>query len=79
MTTARPDADPLEPGETDEIVSGTAPRPEEIAVQDARQAADHAVMAIFELAFSLESLSDAISRFKAETHRQLREWQHRES
>jgi len=38
---------------------------------------DHAVMAIFELAFSLESLSDAISRFKAETYRQLREWQRR--
>ena len=78
MPTVRPDADPLEPGETDEIVSGTAqsPSPEEIAVQDARHAADHAVMAIFELAFSLESLSDAISRFKAETYRQLREWQH---
>ena len=76
MPTARPDADPLGPGETDEIVSGIAPSPEEIAVQDARHAADHAVMAIFELAFSLESLSDAISRFKAETYRQLREWQH---
>ena len=79
MPTVRSDADPLEPGETDEIVSGTppSPSPEEIAVQDARHAADHAVMAIFELAFSLESLSDAISRFKAETYRQLREWQRR--
>ena len=77
MPTVRPDADPLEPGETDEIVSGTAPSPspEEIAVQDARHAADHAVMAIFELAFSLESLTDAIGRFKAEAPSELREYQ----
>ena len=37
------------------------------AVQNARRAADHAVMAIFELAFLLESLDDIIGRYNAET------------
>ena len=36
---------------------------------------DHAVMAIFELAFSLESLTDAIGRFKAEAPSELRQYQ----
>lgn len=39
------------------------------AVQNARRAADHAVMAIFELAFLLESLDDIIGRYNAETEK----------
>ena len=47
-----------------EILKGTQPTAEECAVHDARRALDHAVMSIFELAMSLESLSDAIRRVR---------------
>jgi hypothetical protein len=77
MTTECRDPEPLEASsEVDEIVNNARVTAEELAVQEARLAADRAVMSIFELAFSLESLSDAIGRFNSETRRQLREWQH---
>ena len=76
MPTELRDAERLDHNEAAEILIGKRPPAEKVTIQDARRAMDHAVMAIFELAFSLESLSDAISRFKAETYRQLREWQH---
>ena len=67
--------EPLNHGEVDEILNGAQPTAAELAIQDARHALDHAVMAIFELAFSLESLGDAIGHFNAETSRQLRRGQ----
>jgi len=62
-------------GETDETVAGTPPTTATVATQSARRALDHAVMAIFELAFSLESLTDAIGRLNAEASCQLAEYQ----
>jgi transposase len=76
MPTVLRDTESLDHNEAAEISIDRRPPAENVTIQDARRAMDHAVMAIFELAFSLESLSDAISRFKAETYRQLREWQH---
>ena len=45
------------------------------AMITAQRAIDHAVMSMFELAFSLETLSSAIQQLKAETGRELRERQ----
>ena len=60
MSTEQYDQQSLKSPEADEIIGGTPPTAQERAVLDARRALDRAVMAIFELAFSLESLSDAI-------------------
>jgi len=60
--------------EIDEMVNGSLVAATQVAVQNARRAADHAVMAIFELAFLLESLDDIIGRYNAETERQMGNW-----
>jgi hypothetical protein len=69
------DLEPLSRTEVDNMVNGPPATATQAAVQNARRAADHAVMAIFELAFLLESLDDIIGRYNAETERQLRAWQ----
>lgn len=48
------------------------PEPEPAKGQ-VQRAIDHAVMSMFELAFSLEALDEAIRRFNAETSRELRD------
>ena len=53
--------------EIDKTLNNPLAMAAQIAVQNARRAADHAVMAIFELAFLLESLDDIIGRYNAET------------
>jgi hypothetical protein len=60
--------------EIDKMVNGSLVAATQVAVQNARRAADHAVMAIFELAFLLESLDDIIGRYNAETERQVGNW-----
>jgi hypothetical protein len=45
------------------------------AIITAQRSIDHAVMSMFELAFSLEALSSAIQQLKAEKGRELRERQ----
>jgi hypothetical protein len=70
MSTEPRNPEALQPPQVAETLNGREPTPEQRALQDARRAADHAVMAIFELAFSLESLSEVIARFEAETSRQ---------
>ena len=60
--------------EVDKTANGSLPTATQIAVETARRAADNAVMAIFELAFLLESLDDVIGRYNAETERQLGSW-----
>ena len=74
MSIEHSEAEPLSRVEVDKMVNGPLAARAQIAVQNARRAADHAVMAIFELAFLLESLDDTISRYNAETERQLRAW-----
>lgn len=58
---------PLSDIEIDKTLNNPLAMAAQIAVQNARRAADHAVMAIFELAFLLESLDDIIGRYNAET------------
>jgi len=53
--------------EIDKALNSPVATAAQVAVQNARRAADHAVMAIFELAFLLESLDGIISRYNAET------------
>jgi hypothetical protein len=64
----------IEHREIDKMAKGSLATATQIAVETARRAADHAVMAIFELAFLLESLDDVIGRYRAETERQLGGW-----
>ena len=64
MPTELRDAERLDPNEAAEILIDERPPAEKVTIRDALRAMDHAVMAIFELAFSLESLTDAIGRFK---------------
>src|SRR5438132_14137661 len=73
MPTELRDAASLDANEAAEILIDERPPAEKVAIRDARRAMDHAVMAIFELAFSLESLTDAIGRFSAEAPSALRE------
>jgi hypothetical protein len=65
MSAERRDDEPPQPPPIAEILDGTQAG-QEAARRDVQRAADQAVMAIFELAFSLESLSDAIRRLRAE-------------
>jgi hypothetical protein len=65
MSAERRDDEPPQPPPIAGIRDGTDAA-EETARRDVQRAADQAVMAIFELAFSLESLSDAIRRLRAE-------------
>ena len=67
MSVERRDAEPLQPPAMPEIFDETPASDQETLRRDVQRAADRAVMAIFELAFSLESLSNAIGRFRAET------------
>ena len=73
MSIDRPDPDLLAPREVLEISNADPQTNWACAVEHARRAADQAVMAIFELAFSLESLADAIGYWKAEARRQLQD------
>jgi len=66
MSTELHDKHLLKARDASKILTGTQPRTGERAVHDARRALDHAVMSIFELAMSLESLSDAIRRVRSE-------------
>ena len=75
MPTELRDAERLDPNEAAEILIDERPPAEKVTMGDARRAMDHAVMAIFELAFSLESLTDAIGRFKAEAPWEVRQYQ----
>jgi hypothetical protein len=75
MSMEHRDPQPLNRVEVDKTLNGQLAAATQLAVQNARRAADHAVMAIFELAFSLESLDDIISRYNAESERQLGAWQ----
>ncbi|HKW49587.1 MAG TPA: hypothetical protein VJN70_19175 [Gemmatimonadaceae bacterium] len=63
--------EPVSRVEVDKMINGPLATAAQLAVQNARRAADHAVMAIFELAFLLESLDDVIARYNAETDGQL--------
>lgn len=74
MTTENRDAEPLDHPEVEKIVNGPLATAAQLAVQNARRAADHAVMAIFELAFVLKSLDDVIGRYNAETESQPGAW-----
>lgn len=74
MTIEHPTPEALSGVELDGITTGRPPTPAQIAVQNARRAADHAVMAIFELAFVLQSLDEIIVRYNAETERHLAEF-----
>jgi len=60
MPTVLRDNESLDHNEAAEIAIDRRPPAENVTIQDARPAMDHAVMAIFELAFSLESLTDAM-------------------
>jgi len=51
------------------VEAGEAPS----AMVAEQRAIDHAVMSMFELAFSLEALGSAIQQFRDETRRELRE------
>ena len=75
MPTVLRDNESLDHNEAAEISIDRRPPAENVTIQDARRAMDHAIMAIFELAFSLESLTDAIGRFKAEGPWELRQYQ----
>ena len=74
MSIEHREPEPLNSVEVDKTPNGSRATATQIAVETARRAADHAVMAIFELAFLLESLDDIISRYNAETERQLGSW-----
>ena len=74
MSIQHRESEPLNSVEVDKPANGSLATATQIAVETARRAADHAVMAIFELAFLLESLDDIISRYNAETDRQLGSW-----
>ena len=74
MSIKRREPEPLSPVEVDKTPNSSLATAAQIAVETARRAADHAVMAIFELAFLLESLDDIISRYNAETERQREAW-----
>jgi hypothetical protein len=74
MSIEHREPEPLSRVEADKRENGPLATATQLAVQNARRAADHAVMAIFELAFLLESLDDIISRYRAETERQLESW-----
>jgi hypothetical protein len=67
----------LHPKEIDALADGRHPTAETggaaTAMIEAQRAIDRAVMSMFELAFSLETLGDAIRRLKTETKRELRE------
>ena len=67
MTIEDREAEPLDQPEVEKTANGPLATAAQIAVHNARRAADHAVMAIFELAFLLESLDDVIRRYNAET------------
>ena len=75
MPTELRDAESLDHNEADETLIDGRPPAAKVTIRDARRAMDHAVMAIFELAFSLESLTDAIGRFKAEAPWEVRQYQ----
>ena len=74
MSIEHREPEPLGRVEIDKTASGSLAAATQSAVETARRAADHAVMAIFELAFLLESLDDVIGRYNAETERQLGVW-----
>lgn len=60
--------------EADKMTSGSLATATQNAIETVRRAGDHAVMAIFELAFLVESLDDVIRRYNAETEHQLGVW-----
>ena len=74
MSIEHREPEPLNSVEVDKTPNSSRATATQVAVETARRAADHAVMAIFELAFLLESLDDIISRYNAETERQLGGW-----
>jgi hypothetical protein len=74
MSIEHREPEPLNRVEVVRMANGPLATATQIAVETARRAADHAVMAIFELAFLLESLDDVIGRYNAETKRQLGGW-----
>ena len=47
----------------------------DLALADAQQSVDNAVRAVFELARSLEFLTEAIGRFNDDTRHQMGAWQ----
>jgi nicotinamidase-related amidase len=59
-----------------EISSGALAQAMDVALAESHQAVDNAVRSVFELARSLEFLTDAIGRFNADTQHQIGEWQH---
>lgn len=65
---------PLDSDQVEKMLDSPLATTAQLAVQNARRAADRAVMAIFELAFMLESLDDVIRRCNAETESQLWGW-----
>ncbi|HEY2376012.1 MAG TPA: hypothetical protein VGH98_08570 [Gemmatimonadaceae bacterium] len=71
MSIEHRDPEPVSRVEVEKMVNGPLATAAQVAVQNARRAADHAVMAIFELAFLLQSLDDTIGRYNAETERPL--------
>jgi len=74
MSIEHREPEPLSRVEVAKTANGSLATATQFAVETARRAADHAVMAIFELAFLLESLDDVIGRYNAETERQLGGW-----
>lgn len=59
--------------QADAALDATRPTAEQVALDDAWRAVDNAVRSIFELARSLEFLSDAIQRLEAEPMLEFRE------
>jgi len=51
--------------------NGGEPSTEQLALRDAQRSIDNAVHSIFELAYSLESLREAIARAKTEFYGEL--------
>ena len=58
-----------------ETSNGAVAQAMDVALADAQRAVDNAVRTMFELARSLEFLTDAIGRFHEDTRDQTGEWQ----
>ena len=73
MSRSHPNPLPLTSRPPDELLDRVHPSAEQLALAHARRAVDNAVRSIFELARSLEFLSDAIRGFETDPIIEFRE------
>jgi len=73
MSRLHSDPLPVSSRPPDELLEGVRPSAEQVALVHARHAVDNAVRSIFELARSLEFLSDAIRGFETDPIIEFRE------